>query len=317
MVLCDRKMSMRNRSSLLTRSCATMPTSYRFFSSPSRALSATPYRNGALLTPDFIRQHQQDINSKKALLKAHIACQPSSDMDTFVDTLFNFDCSSKLIQKIDVKATDMLLRNAPELFDEYKIVIAENNITSLRAFLRHRFLPAARVILQDLAKHYGFDAKLTETSNGLLLDDDYINLVNEGKLVVDFGEDAHGPFPHVIAAFMMKEMQMTGQIRSALDLYQSLGERSLHYCPHRMNFLHCFNLLLDRPSKMMVFGNPSSLSNYLLTHCDGLKKMNVICKLHAHLIMNVAEQEWAFTENKPYLSKGKIRDLEDLRITCV
>lgn len=279
-----------------------------FFS--HEAKPAFYYPLGKILTPAFAQKHRAEINAEKANQKHWLDCKEQNELGVLVDALSDFDTSSLLIKRIDGKTKECLDRDFPTLMDAYNNIDKEDR-ASLSKFLQHQFLPATRSVFQSLAKHYGFDEHLIETSDGLLLEDDFVDLIQDGKLVLDFGETGHGPLPHIIAAFMMKELELEDKISCAVKLYQSLSQRSNKYCPHRLNFLPRFNVLLDTsmPSGMLMFGNPSSLANHLIENCDALRSIARVCKNYDYLISELSVEAWNANNDKPHLVKGLIREL--------
>ena len=281
-------------------------------SQPTTAFQTSPYVSGPVLTPNFVQRNKAVIeDSKKELKKLLDPAHPQiKDLSVFIDCLFDFEKSKKLIQKIDSQTKKILAIIKPGLFVEYEKLAHENQKAVLNEFFKNQFLPTLRTTFQELAKHYGFDPKLVETNDGLLLDDDYMDFVLQRKLILDLGEDGHGPFPHMIAAFMMKELELEAKLFDAGSLYQSLAHRSQLYCPHRMNFEYSFRLLLDLPNgfplRSTVFCNPSSLSNHLLFNSSTLKQFAVVCKKHSSFLAQLSCAEWKERENKNHLSMGKV-----------
>lgn len=288
-----------------------LPTTLRSFSS-SLIKKTRAYPAGPVLNLDYIKQNQNVIARSKQKLKIFLSCHKDrhSDLTTFVDLLFDFDHAVRTLNRIDGQAKKSVEQIDRRLFPDFHLVLQEGKNDKLTLFLKERFLPSLRAIFQDLAHHYGFHPELVETNDGLLLDDDYMDFIKQGKLVLDLGEDGHGPLPHIIAAFMMKELEIEGRIGSALALYQSLTERCDYYCPDRVNYLYRFHLLLDFPStyplSATLFCNPSSLANHLLFHGTTLRQIAVICKNHANPLAAHSLAEWKEKENKHYLSKGKV-----------
>lgn len=289
----------------------------RFFNtkpatSEATPFSARPYIMGPVLTPEFVRKNQLSNENSKRELKAVLDCNKpqQKDLSIFIDVLFDLEKSKKLISNIDYQTQKIIAQKCPELFQNYQKIVLENKPEALDAFFKSSFLPALRTVFRELAQHYGFNSALVETNDGVLLDEDYMDFVSQGKLILDLGEDGHGPFPHIIAAFMMKELEKIGQISSALSLYQSLAERSSQYCPHRANFNYRFQLLLDFPNaypfSSTQFCNPSSLANHLLLHGKALKPFASICKNHSQSLAKLSLQEWDELENKSHLVRGKV-----------
>jgi hypothetical protein len=261
-----------------------------------------PYVAGVVLSPQFINENKEKIALAKTSLQDNLRCGMSNDLAVFIDTLFDFEKSAALI----------LSQQFPTLFQDYEVLLENDDSNGLEFYLKNIFLPALRSVFKTLAAHYGFDSHLVESSHGVILDDDYMDFVKKGMLVLDPGEDGHGPLPHIVAAFMMKELEFEGKIDSALDLYKSLSLRSeSYYCPSRVNFVYYFYLLLDYPviSGTHMFGNPSSLSNHLLTHCDALKNFAYICKKHSHNLCRFTAEDWQNSKDKDFITVGRILTL--------
>jgi hypothetical protein len=292
------------------------PALYRRFftelSGQRRFPAVTPYVAGVVLSRQFITENKAKIDVAKKTLQAHLCCDRSADLDVFVNTLFDFEKSAALIAKIDSVASQVVSLQFPTLFQEYKQLFETSDDNALHVFLKNTFLPALRSVFKTLAGHYGFDSHLIETSNGVILDDDYMDFVRQGVLVLDLGEDGHGPLPHMMAAFMMKELELERGIQSALNLYKSLSLRSAsYYCPSLMNYVYYFYLLLDYPatSGTHMFGNPSSMSNHLLMQGDVLKEFTSICKMHSGALCRFASDDWQNSNDKNYITVGRVLTL--------
>jgi hypothetical protein len=292
------------------------PVLYRsFFSQISAQYKfppINPYVAGVVLSPQFLNTNKEKIGRAKTSLQEHLRCGMSKDLEVFVDTLFDFEKSAALIAKIDAVTATVLSEQFPTLFRDYEQLVENNDSNNLDFYLKNSFLPALRSVFKTLAVHYGYDSHLVESSHGVILDDDYMDFVQKGMLVLDPGEDGHGPLPHIVAAFMMKELEFEGRIDSALDLYKSLSSRSKsYYCPTRVNFVYYFYLLLDYPviSGTHMFGNPSSLSNHLLTHGDALKNFAYICKKHSHALCRFTEEDWKNSNTKDFITVGRVLTL--------
>ncbi len=279
------------------------------FAHHTNSFSVKAYPAGPVLTSSYEQSKQVEIAASKRELKKFLVCQ-DPDLSSFVDLLFDYKGSARILLKIDAQAEKTIDELDPGLFGEFQQVLQEGRADQLNVFFTDRFLPSLRKIFSRLAQHYGFEPDLVETNDGLLLDDDFIEFVEQGKLYLDLGEDAHGPLPHLIAAFMMKEFEAEGRIASARSLYQSLTERCEYYCPERTNYVHRFLLLLDYPNcypiTETVFCNPASLSNHLLFYGKSLGQLAVICKNHARELREISRAEWREKENKCWMTKGKV-----------
>jgi hypothetical protein len=286
----------------------------RLFNSPaafSKDLFPTSYYvMGPPLTPDLVKSHQGAIQNSKTHLKDLLDCKKpdQKDLSLFVDLLFDVEKSQKILNKIDGQTQRILKEIQPQLFQAYQTARSQPQKTE--EFLKRKFLPTLRTVFQRLASHYGFDSALIETNDGVLLDDDYMDFVQQGKLVLDLGEDGHGPLPHIIAVFMMKELELAGEIASAKALYCSLAQKCNYYCIDRADLAYRFLLLLDYPNSYPLthtqLCNPSSLANQLLSQGQALKALASICKTHSHALAKLSTDEWEQKDNKRYLVRGKV-----------
>lgn len=271
-----------------------------------------PYCLGPVLSRFYVNLHQEKVVASKQQMKLFLACEETrqKDLFTYVDLLFDFEEASKVINKVDAEAKSTLNAIDPKLFSDYARLAVEKDPEATPRFLQSRFLPALRKVFQTLAEHYGFDPQLAETSEGVLLDEDYLDFVRAGKMILDLGEDGHGPLPHMTAAFMMKELEKAGHIHNARSLYQALAEKSKFYCAERVDYTSRFLVLLDFPHPHLmsptVFCNPSSLSNHLLHNGETLKQFARLCKKHSDELMQLSSKEWEQRPDKPLLTRGKI-----------
>jgi hypothetical protein len=270
-------------------------------------LPAYPYSLGPTLTLDYTIQHITAIHQSREELKYRLDAERNQDLCTFVDVLFDFKKFSALIHKVDKKTQKIITKKYGQLFQQYNEALT--NPECLDNFLRSQFLPALRNIVHELAKHYQFDTNPIESIDGILLDADFMELIEKGKLILDMGEDGHGPLPHIIAAFMMAELQHEGAITSAVSLYQSLSQRSNKaYCTERVDFRPRFSLLLDSNYAKAMFSNPASFSNHVLSHSDALQKLNAICKNHSKALTDILLGEAVALKCPQHYSMGTIID---------
>jgi hypothetical protein len=285
-----------------------------FSSNKLRSTTTLPIRAypiGIPLTAKYVVDNHTRIQLAKENLKNHLDCDSSQDLGKFVDVLFDFKKASELIKKIDTRARQLVNDKHPTLFDEYEKVTSQTNNAELETFLKMQFLPALRNIVRELAKHYKFDTNYVESIHHVLPDDDYMDLIAAGKLVIDIGENGHGPLPHIIAAFIMGELESERAISSATQLYQSLAERSYNlrcYSPDKVNYLHRFALLLDANIPYGMFSNPATFSNFLLFECETLRGLASICKKHSDLLSAIACKEWEELGCSQEYIMGKIID---------
>lgn len=265
------------------------------------------YSLGQKISSAYTIRHQKTIQESKQRIIMSLGNNINKDLIIFIDTLFDFNKFSLLIQKIDLNIKNMVAK-------DYDFLHAYKKITEktqpFEHYLQEVFLPFIRRLIQSAALHYQFYENIIESSDQILLEEDFTNLIEQEKLILDFAEDGHGPFPHIIAAFIMKELELAGDILSANQLYRSLAMPSIKYCASKANFFSRFNLILDSAEKHSMFANPASFSNHLLGNTNILKEISFVCKKHSHTIDRIAVELWKKNSEKIFLTKGKIRMLK-------
>jgi hypothetical protein len=266
---------------------------------PPSMLSRLPFAlffsNSALPNPFKVRDYPcgtqiTPIAAKKQWLLTQLQPSPSfsSQLNRFVETLFDRQEATRLIKLIDAEADAIVAKQFPTLFCEYMI----QTPVTMDAWLQTNFLPALQKIIEALATLHRFKPENVVRLHDILLDDHLMeDYISKGKLIIDMGEDGHGPLPHVIAAFMMGRLELEGKLGSAEYFYQSLASRTRAYCPERNYFRHQFSLLLDATTDDAMFANPASLANHLLQHCHSLGKLASICRMHSKALLELSQQE--------------------------